>query len=213
MVDNVSPVETEQVSPPVAPPANPGRSGFFATDAGKIIIAAVAVFVLLIVSGIAAFLFFLRTPDILVEPIQPPGTTAPGENGTQPEEALEPPAEVPLAEMFVFRNIFAPGVKAPAPPRDTTTDTTGGGGGGTDTGKGGGTASVGANVLLVQSIQTQDGELTATVVWNDNTYTLSKGDTIPGSPWKMVDITESAATFIYGDSSPITLPVGTSISK
>jgi type IV pilus biogenesis protein PilP len=213
VVDNVSPDETEQVSPPVMPPVSSRRPSFFATDTGKVIIAAVAVFLLLVVVGVAAFFYFMQAPDILVEVPQKPGTAVPGQSDEETPEAAEAPAEVPLSDVFVFRNIFAPSVKAPAPPKDSTTNTNTNGGGSSTGGSSTGGSSVGANTLLVQSIQTQDGELVATVAWNGKTYDLRKGDTIPGSPWKLVDITESVATFIYGDSSPIALPIGTSISK
>lgn len=213
MVDNTSPVETEQVSPPVMPPAPSQRSGFLATDTGKVIVAAVAVFLLLVVAGVAGFLYFMQVPDLIVDVPEQPGTAVPGQNGEEPSEAAEPPAEIALSDVFVFRNIFAPSVKAPAPPKDTTANTSTGGVTSTTGGSDTGGSTVGDNTLLVQSIQTQDGELVATVVWNGKTYDLRKGDTIPGSPWKLVDITESVATFIYGDSSPIALPIGTSISK
>jgi len=107
----------------------------------------------------------------------------------------------------VFRNIFAPSVKAPAPPKVDATDGTDG------TGSTSGGTTAGSNELMLMSIQTVDGERTATLSWNGETYVLLEGEEIPGTPWKVIAIGSDSVTVIYGDSSPIELTVGSSVAK
>lgn len=208
MVDTVPQTEAE-LAQPDAPEAL-ARPSFLSTSAGKVVLAVVAVFVLVIVAGVALFLFFIRGVDVSVD-----GTVAapPAATDSQQEQQAEPiaPTDDPLSSTFVFRNIFAPTVKAPAPPKeDSTTDGTSGTDG-TDGTSGGTTA--GTDELMLVGVQTVDGERTATMSWNGETYLLTEGEEIPGTPWKIVDIGSDYVSVIYGDSSPIELTVGSSVSK
>jgi len=207
MVDTVPQIESDQV--PAAVVEDPKPPSFFATSTGKIVIAVVAVFMLLIVAGIALFLFFLRGTGPAVEPTgNVPVAVSPDPSAS--ETAAVEPAEKPLSSTFVFRNIFAPSVKAPAPPKeDTSSDGTDGDTNGTTSGG----TTAGSNELMLMSIQTVDGEQTATISWNGETYVVSEGDVIAGTPWKVVDIGSDSISVIYGDSSPIELTVGSSVTK
>ncbi len=64
------------------------------------------------------------------------------------------------------------------------------------------------------SVSTVDGEPVAELVWNGQTYTLSEGESIPNSPWKVlsIDTTNGTVVMLYGDSR-VTLTVGQGISK
>lgn len=206
MVDTVPQNDPEQ-APAVEPAASKSPS-FFSTSGGKVVAAVIAVFVLLIVAGIALFIFFVQGPDTSIESVTPPPVVT-TEEQEQESEAVEP-AKEPLSSTFVFRNIFAPSVKAPAPPQEASTD----GDGSSDGSSGGGSGTTaGSNELVLVSIQTVDGERTATMSWNGETYVLSKGDTIPNTPWKIVAIGSDSVSVIYGDSSPVELTVGSSVSK
>lgn len=202
MVDTIPPAEQEIDQ--AVEVEKPARSSFFASTNGKIAIAVVSVFMLLIVAGVALFFFFIQAPQVDLAP----APSAPVTGGQGQEAAVEPvePADQPLSSTFVFRNIFKPSVKAPAPPTQSSSS-------GTDGDSTGSGTTAGSNELLLVSVQTTDGERTATFSWNGETYVLAKGDTIPGTPWKVVDISSNSASVIYGDSSPIELTVGSSVSK
>jgi len=203
VVDTVPQIEPEEI-PEVASEQPKGPS-FFASSTGKVVVAVIAVFVLLIVAGIALFMFFLRGTDTSVEPTTTPAAVT----STETTTAVQPvnPTEKPLSSTFVFRNIFAPSVKAPAPPKVDATDGTDG------TGSTSGGTTAGSNELMLMSIQTVDGERTATLSWNGETYVLLEGEEIPGTPWKVIAIGSDSVTVIYGDSSPIELTVGSSVAK
>lgn len=203
MVDTVP--QADQALESSVEPEKQAKPSFLASTNGKIVIAVVSVFMLLIVAGIALFFFFIQAPSVDLAPV----ATTPATSGTEEPAVAEPvePEDQPLSSTFVFRNIFKPSVKAPAPPKDTSSgDTDGDGDGGSGT-------TAGTNELMLVSVQTSDGERTATFSWNGEEYVLSKGDTIPGTPWKVVDISSTSASVIYGDSSPIELTVGSSVSK
>jgi len=208
VVDTVPQIESEQT--PAAVSEAPKSASFFATTTGKTVIAVIAVFVLLIVSGVAAFLFFMRGDGTTPQPaVTPPAVVSPNQQG-ETEQPVDP-AEKPLSSTFVFRNIFAPSVKAPAPPKEETASD---GTGDTDSdGSDGSGTTAGSNELLLVSIQTNDGERTATLSWEGESFVLAEGEAIPGTPWKVVDIGTDSVSVIFGDSSPIELTVGSSVTK
>lgn len=204
MVDTAPQIEPEQT--PAALPEDQKSPSFFSTDTGKAVVAVIAVFMLIIVAGVAAFLFFLRDTGTTVPPVAQPAPVTSTETTTA--AAAVDPTEKPLSSTFVFRNIFAPSIKAPAPPKESASEDADADGDGTSNG-----TTVGSNELMLMSIQTVDGVPTATLSWNGETYVLEKGEEIPGTPWKVVAIGSDSVTVIYGDSSPIELTVGSSVTK
>ena len=48
--------------------------------------------------------------------------------------------------------------------------------------------------------------------WNGQTYTLAEGESIPNTPWQVLEINSSTVVMLYGDAR-ITLSVGVGISK
>jgi hypothetical protein len=69
-----------------------------------------------------------------------------------------------------------------------------------------------ADTLYLQSIQTTNGKRTATFIWNGATYTVGEGETLSGTPWKVVQIKENSAVMLYGDTE-VTLTVAQGLSK
>ena len=123
------------------------------------------------------------------------------------------PAEVPLTDVFTFRDIFEPLVK-PA-----STSGTGGEGSGEATSTGGGGGSTeetettsAENTLLLQDITVEDGEATAVLVWNGVTYDAHEGDQIDDSPWQVLEIRDSSVVMLFGDTQ-VVLSVGQAVSK
>jgi len=87
----------------------------------------------------------------------------------------------------------------------TTTD-----GGSTD---GGGTDDDGdtsTNSLTLKSITYDDGEYTAVFEYGGKEYSTQEGDVIDSSPWKVVNITSSSVTLLYGDEEIVLRLGGTS---
>jgi len=201
MVDNLNTTPVE---------ASEGDSGVLTaarSDQGqsKVVVGVIAALALLAVLAVLGFLYMSSASDPTVPVQTPTGATAeaPADSGEAPVE----PAKPELSRTFAFRNIFAPSVKAPPPP--STDDADGDGADGTSDD----VVDAAPNELVLVSIQTTDGEATATFAWNGQTYVLAEGESIPDSPWKVITIGTDSVTVIYGDSSPIEITVGGSISK
>lgn len=182
----------------------PEKKSFLGSTNARILLAAVALFALLVVAGVAVFVFLVQMPTMEESSVDAVTVNQPAEQESV-QQPVEPSSQA-LSDTFIFRNIFKPSVKAPAPPKDTTSDTTDSGDEATD-------QTAGVDELLLVSIGSSDGERTATFLWNGERYVLGSGDTIPNTPWKVVDISSDSVSVIYGDSSPIVLSVGASISK
>ena len=195
---------------PSPAPAGAGKpGGFLGSTTGNLILGGIALFAVLVVVGLIAWTFFFSGAN--------PGSTAPSTSaGQQAASAVTSsspaqtapivePQEKPLESTFTFRNVFAPTMKAPAPPPPPTTETAA-------SSSSSATVEVPANTLFLESIQTENGEKTATFIWNGATYKLSEGDTISGTPWKLVEINGDSVVMLFGDSQ-VTLSTGQGITK
>lgn len=198
MVDSTPQTESEQT--PAAASEEPKRQSFFSTNAGKTVIATVAVLVLLVVAGVALFVFFIQGSSTSVEPPAATSGAAGSVSVTVEESAVVSPTEKSLSSTFAFRNLFEPSVDAPAPPTEES-----------DSDEEATTA--GSDELVLVSIQTTDGELTATFSWEGTEYTVAEGEQLGSTPWEVVDISSDSASVIYGDSSAIELTVGSGVNK
>jgi len=56
-----------------------------------------------------------------------------------------------------------------------------------------------------------DGEPAAVLVLDGQTYTIKAGESIPGTPWKVMSISGQTVQLQYGDV-PVTLSVGQGIT-
>ncbi|HET6351944.1 MAG TPA: hypothetical protein VFG89_07440 [Coriobacteriia bacterium] len=206
MVDNMNPAPVPQADAAVEP-----KAGFFSTTLGK---------ALMIAGGLAIVAALLATVGLLIlgnglfnavkdaakDAAKAPVTTASNQKPATPTEPATARDADPVEDVFTFRNPFVPTVK---PPVSATTTSSTGTSGSTNTSS---TASVPADTLALESIKTVDGDLVATFIWNGKSYTAGEGDTLEGTPWKVVNLTSSSATMLYGDSE-VTLSVGQGISK
>ena len=197
---------------PVDPSAtSDAKPGFFKTTAGRVVLILGAVMLLLsalAVVGVLIFVFWfsnaVEDATIEVVPTTPDGSVAPADS-TAAEAVPTEPADVPVSEVFTFRDIFTPLVK----PVEVSTD------GGTDTGTGTDTdtdTDVSADTLYLQEIASEDGIPVAVLQWNGQTYRLEEGETIPDSPWQVLSIGSSSVVMLYG-SEQVTISVGQGISK
>jgi len=202
-------VVDELGTPGVAPdqPAVPAAVGvvepkpsFLSTTAGKVVIGGIVVLVVLgALAAIAiVFVFGQGAEDATDAPVVTQETSATASGGDV-ETPTERPA-APLEDTFAFRNIFQPTIKVTLTPveDDGTTDGT--------------TVDVPENTLYLVGVSTVDGEPVAELIWNGETYFLSEGDTIAGTPWKVLSISGDTVVMLYGDTR-VTLTVGQGISK
>ena len=178
------------------------RPGFLSTTAGKLVIGGIAIVVVLIAIAVIGTFFFLGQSNesssevVVVNTETPSGTTGSAEASAAPRPAPTP------QDIFTFRNVFEPTVKV------TLTPTSGSGS------SDGGSVDVPPDTLYLAGVSTVDGEPVAELIWNGQTYTLSEGESIPNSPWKVlsIDTTNQTVVMLYGDSR-VTLTVGQGISK
>jgi hypothetical protein len=175
--------------------------GFLSTTLGKLIVGGLAVFILAGVLGaIAVFYLFSQSDELAIDLVIPSTeVTTTTEPGAVPEQRRDPR----LQDTFTFRNIFAPTVKPTLP---TTTTASG------DPTQPGGGVSVPEDTLFLESVSVVDGQSVATFLWNGATYLLGVGDEIEGTPWRLLSISGSTVTMLYGDT-PITLSVGQAMGK
>jgi hypothetical protein len=192
---------------PQPPPAlETGSKPAFLKSPAGIALAVVAVLLVLGAAVVAALLYMQNggfggskapTVNTVVT-----GSTKPGSTATSAtlELPIVEPQEKPLESTFTFRNIFAPTVKKPQPVVLLSSN--------------GATSSVDVpkDTLYLQSIDEQNGVRMATFIWNDATYTLAEGESIPGTPWKVLDIREDSVVMLFGDTE-VTLTVGQGLSK
>lgn len=199
----VGPTPMDNSADPVLSDAPKGGiAGFLSTTIGKIIMGGVLVIVLAGALGAIAFFYFLNQApeDGLV--------VNPGGGGTAvTTTTVETPTQRPsprLENHFTFRNVFRPTVR-PAVVATTSADATS-----TPTLPGG--ATLPPDTLYLQSVTVVDGQETATLLWNGQTFTVGVGGVLTGTPWKVVSIQGETVTLLFGDSR-VTLVVGQGVGK
>jgi hypothetical protein len=192
------------------------KPGLFATPGGRIIGIVVGLGALAIVIGIVAAIALFVLGDSGTDKFvtQPGGagqeTTSTAGGGGQPTTAppaavAAPAPEVSNREVFTFRDIFEPLLKPlPAETETTTTDTDG-----TTTGN---ETPTSAGTLYLDDIVTEDGVLKAQLRLDGEAYTLAAGEAIPDTPWKVLRVSSTQVTMLYGDTQ-VVLTIGQGITK
>jgi uncharacterized integral membrane protein len=198
-----APLPDSAGQPAVMPEKKPG---FLSTSSGKIIAIVVAVGALAIIAGIVVaiviFVFGGQVVDDVEVRIQPWTPTAPGQSASDTATivAAQPAAAVSNSEVFTFRDIFEPLLK-PIVETTATVD------GGTDD-----VTPAGDDVLYIEDIISEGGELKVVATLNGTTYTLGAGDSISGTPWQVLSVSSTQVIMLYGDVQ-ITLTIGQGITK
>jgi hypothetical protein len=204
VVDNLG---TPDMTPP---PTNPivevaeKRPGFLSTTMGKLVVGGIVIIVVLGAVAAISVLFFLgrATNDATdggIVPVQQSG----GTESASGDASATPRPEPSLQDTFAFRNIFQPTIKVTL--TSTTDDADGGTGSGTS-------VDVPNDTLYLAGVSTEDGDLVAELIWNDQTYMLREGESIAGTPWQVLSISGDTVVMLFGDSR-VTLTVGQGISK
>jgi hypothetical protein len=196
-----NPTDTE-----ASPVVETGSKPSFLKSPAGIIVAVAVVVVLLIAAGLAVYFFLFSggaggdaspTVKTITTGSAKPGSVA---ASVTLELPVTEPQDKPLESTFSFRNIFAPTVKRPvAVVVQSSSSSTA-------------TLNVPADTLYLVSIDEVNGERMASFIWNDATYQLGEGDTISGTPWKVLDIRSDSVVMLFGDTE-VTLTVGQGLSK
>lgn len=183
------------------------KPGFLATPTGKIVAIVVGLGVLGIVAGIAVaivlYVFGSQAVDELEGQLEQPPAAGESATSTATPEVKTAAPEIDNAELFTFRDIFEPLVKAAS----TTSTATGTSTGTTDT-----VTPTSTNTLYLDGVVTEDGVLKAQLRYNGQSYTLAAGGVIPSSPWQVLRVSSTNVVMLYGDVQ-VTLGVGQGISK
>lgn len=211
-----------------------GFKGFMSTTAGKVVVIGGAVGILLVVLlavGLALLAFLGSGPGdgsedaVISRPVIPV-------EATQSLEATSPAEPVTNADVFAFRDPFQPllvkgeeAVSSATTPTSSATTGEGATTGGTTTGESSGDSSddssddsssggtnAGTNTLLLEDIITENGKLKAVLVWEDTTYVLAAGGTIPDTAWKVLSVSETQVVMLYGDEQ-VVLSIGQGVKK
>jgi type IV pilus biogenesis protein PilP len=207
MADNLTPFDP--ATAPAAP--QPGIRGFLNSKSGKLIVGIGAVIVVVAVLGAIGMTFFGASGggDVATTP----GTgSSGGATITKPPisvVATQVPEDVELDDVFTYRDVFVPTVVLVS---STTTSTSNSSTTSTTNTSNTSTTATPENTLVLEDIATENGEPVAVLSWNGETYTLAEGETIPNTPWKVLEINSSTVVMLYGDAR-ITLSVGVGISK
>jgi type IV pilus biogenesis protein PilP len=211
MADNLTPFDPSAAA---GPPdvAKPGLRGFMSSKSGKLIIGVAAV---VVVAGVLAviglgFMGSGGSDDLATQPMSGSG----GASVTKPAVAIvatSVPDAVQLDDVFTYRDVFVPTVVlvSSTTTGTSTTSTSNSSSGSSATNS---NENVPEDTLVLEDITTEDGEPVAVLTWNGSTYTLQEGESIPNTPWKVLEINSSTVVMLYGDQR-ITLSVGVGVTK
>lgn len=194
--------------PDVAPDTLPAdKPSFLATPTGRLVVGGVAACILLGLLAFVAAAFLGARLQSPVKTVNVGVTTSTPTGGSTVATTTVPiaePQERPLSSTFTFRNIFAPTVK---PPKAASSSSGSGTSASTTT-----SVTVPADTLYLQSIETVNGEKTATLIWNGATYAATAGDTLGDTPWKVLEVNSDSVLMLYGDTQ-VTLTTGEILTK
>lgn len=215
MVDSANSVDPAPA--PAPDPSAPKKPGFLSTRNGKIIVGAIAVFVLLVVIGVLVFIFvigglFNQAANQPAVHSSKSATVNGSPNTTSTAAAAAPivnPPEKPISNTFTFRNIFAPTV---FPPAASTTATSSSSSSSSSSSASSTTIPTEKDTLFLMSISTVNGQKQAVFAWNGVLYTCTNGQQVDDSPWKVVTISSNSVLMLFGDTQ-MTITLGQGVTK
>lgn len=178
-----------------------GIAGFLSTTLGKLVVGGIILVVLLGVLGAIAVFFLFSAGQDLIDQVTTPPASVPTTQSAEAEPVER--AEPRLDDHFAFRNIIAPTVKPSVPTTPAGSD---------DASPTPGGVNLPPDTLYLESIAVVDGETVATLWWNGQSYVVAAGEDLTGTPWRVVSISGTTVTMLYGDTT-ITLTVGQALGK
>lgn len=197
-MDNLTPQE----SPTVAPEGGEPKQGFLSTARGRLIVIVGAVVGFLVIAGIAAalvFTFFIK--GLAEDAMQDIATGAGSQSTTSTSTAGAPvvivePSEIPVSDLFTFRDIFVPLITAAEEATSTSSEAT------SST-----TFEGEPDTLYLLDVVVEDGTNKAVLSYNGEEHRLAAGEALSGTPWQVLSIGSRSVVMLYGDSQ-VSLSVG-----
>jgi hypothetical protein len=162
-----------------------------------------------IVAALALFVFNNKPADIEVRAPQTPAASESSGTASPTTGVGTKVTAVGNDQVFTFRDVFEPLLK---PVNQTTTNTNTTTNTSTTTTTPVDSSDYSADTLYLIDIITEGGVQKAVMVWDKEEMKLAEGQSIVGTPWKVLDIRESSVIMLYGDQQ-VTLTVGQGISK
>lgn len=212
MADNLTPFDPSNAQG-VASAPKPGLRGFLNSKPGKLIVGGAALVLVIGVLAVIAlgFLGSSGGNDVATAPSTPSGDAS----VTKPPTAVVSvtvPDDVELEDVFTYRDVFVPTIVLTSSTTTSTSTSTSNSTSSSSTNTSNSNSNVPADTLVLEDIATEDGNPVAVLSWNGQTYTLEEGESIPDTPWQVLEINSSTVVMLYGDQR-ITLSVGVGVSK
>lgn len=207
MTDDLAPTASQPETGPASESGFGRHGGPARSSRGKLVIGAVLLLAVVLAAAAVFFLFGHASPTDTADSnvaVAQNGTAPAAPSSTAPAQASEQavaPAQVALDEVFTFRDVFVPLVKAAVSSTASS-----------ETSTPGSTPQTSDNTILLQDIMVENGERTAVLIWNGQTYNVQPGDEISDSPWKVLEIRADSVVMLYGDTQ-VVLSVGQAVSK
>lgn len=186
-----------------------GKAGFFSTPTGKAVMIVGALGVLAVIAGVAVAVvlrFVLpQAADVEIRVPQQQASKPSTPTAGGQESPAQPAPAVSYDQVFRFRDIFDPLIKpaeetseepAPSEPTSDVADVT----------------DYAPNTLYFVNIAQDSERLYAVLVWNGQMYTLAEGESIPNSPWRVLEIRTSSVVMLYGDQR-VVIGLGQGVQK
>jgi hypothetical protein len=220
-VSDMTPTPPEPILEPgnVAVPSSVAGAGsairgFLSTTVGKVVVIASAVGMLLVIVGIVGALVLLNLGKQAIQKSTvtlAPAANAAGMPGqavaaTGSLDATPPPkVVVPVTDkdVFVARDPFEPVIKESGVTSASISATA-------STEASPTAAELGT--MTLQDIISADGVYSAILLWDGKQYTVAAGDQVGTSPWKVLSITKTGVTMLFGDVQ-VTLSIGEGVAK
>lgn len=198
-----------EAAPPGAGVKTGGIQGFLNSTTGKVVLGAVIGLLLLGVLAYVLFTFVLNkagespTGTVTVSTTTSTAQATTGTASTVPTTEAE---AISLDDVFTFRDIFVPTINASDLETQTEEASE------SSSSSASSSSSSESNVLTLQAVKVENGKEVAVLTWNGKTYTLAEGESIPGTPWKVLSINGTTVVMLFGDQQ-VTLVVGEGVTK
>ena len=204
MSDNSELNGTEPIVPAATPVVDAPKASsgdFLATTAGKAVLVAGAVVLLLVIAGVVGWFVLgpaslgTGTPSAAASVMPSPAPSA----VTSSSVATLPVADVTSRDVFTPRNPFTVIQASVIATHTSSSDD--------------GTATLDPDDVVLTDIITEDSVRKAVIAYGGHTYTLAAGDLVPGTTdWKVLSVKTNSVTMLFGDVS-VTLTPGQGTAK
>jgi len=197
-------ITTQNESPSSATGVRNRFAAFAASSSGRIVVIAIALGVLLVVAGIAAVVVInFSSAGTSTTPPTTSSQTTTSTPAPSDDASAVPAPPTPDSDVFTFRDIFQRPVKKTTAPKASES---------TNPSAAPGTGTFEPDTLYLQDVTSVNDVQKAVLALNGTTYTLAKGERIPNTPWRVLSVSSSSSTMLYGDAQ-VVLSVGQGLQQ